>query len=168
MVLVNPRTVDQYRILRARKTYGTTGAGKWGEVQDCVDQLRAKTALDYGCGRSGLADLLDVPCARYDPAIPEYAELPTEKVDLVVCTDVLDHIPSDDIGDVLAHIRSLSPFAFFHISTRLAVQILPNGENAHCSVYPAAEWLKCIRWHYHEARIVAEGDASVTVVTWET
>ena len=43
---------------------------------------------------------------RYDPAIPELSTIPIERADFIVNTDVLEHIPEQDIGDVLEHISA--------------------------------------------------------------
>ena len=64
------------------------------------------------------------------------------RADVVINTDVMEHIPAEDINEVLGHIKSLSNNVFFNISTRPANQKLPNGENAHCTVWSDEKWLR--------------------------
>ena len=97
--------------------------------------------LDYGCGRSGLADQLPVARAlKYDPAVEGYTELPGASVDLVVCTDVLEHIPEHHLPTVLTEIRSFSDLAVFTVAQKPAYFHLTNGDNCHCTCKPREWW----------------------------
>jgi len=33
---------------------------------------------------------------------------------------------------------------------------LPNGENAHCTIWPAEQWLPVLQRHFPEARLLIE------------
>ena len=85
------------------------------KIKDLVVRYRAKTILDYGCGK-GLQykeplpyasednwqtfdEYLGVTVYKYDPCVPEHSMLPPvgTKFDGVICTQVLNSIPDDDM-----------------------------------------------------------------------
>ncbi len=106
------------------------------------------TAIDYGCGKARAWKqynlkqfwrLQDVQL--YDPGVAEYALKPHTARDLVICTDVMEHIPEHLVDEVLADIFRLANKAvFLNISTRPASKRLVDGSNAHATVRPAAWW----------------------------
>ena len=93
------------------------------QVKDLVDRYNAKTILDYGCGK-GLQYIeplpygagpgvelpmdqwqtfdqyLGVTVYRYDPCVEEFETPPPAdaKFDGVICTQVLNSIPDDDMA----------------------------------------------------------------------
>ena len=165
--------IEQYRQLHARDIgYGQGSARLLGYIQLQVSHLAGvHTILDYGCGRSPLVDWLakinDATAFRYDPAIPEYDVLPASKVDLVLNTDVLEHIPETSLDDLLRRIRSLSENAYFHIATAPAKTILPNGDNAHCTVRDGGWWARKLRAHYDVVRpCPVDRKERCSFVTW--
>jgi S-adenosylmethionine:diacylglycerol 3-amino-3-carboxypropyl transferase len=57
---------------------------------------------------------------------------PPEPHDIVVCTDVLEHIEPDCLDDVLADIRRCTKkAALLVVATRPAMKTLSDGRNAH-------------------------------------
>ena len=90
---------------------------------------------------------------RFDPAIPEHAKYPQGPYDFLICTDVFEHIPEYGgttkkdliLENSIVHMLELSPNPFLNISTRKAMQILPDGQNAHCTVKHPQEWLEIIQ-----------------------
>jgi len=129
---------DTYRALNGNLheggNYGRHG-DKWaGEVTRLINRYGAKSVLDYGCGQGSLAQSLGPIVQEYDPAIANKDALPLP-ADLVVCTDVLEHIEPECLSDVLDHLRALSRLACFAvISTRAAQKFLADGRNAHLIV----------------------------------
>lgn len=109
-------------------------------------ELQATTILDYGSGTETLRQNLphiDVRC--YDPGIPGREQLP-EPADLVVCTDVLEHIEPKLLDNVLAHIASLAiKGVYLNIACGPARAILPDGRNAHLIVENGEWWLSRLR-----------------------
>jgi hypothetical protein len=98
--------------------------------------------LDYGCGQGSLARAIGDRVKEYDPAIPEKAAAPAP-ADLVVCTDVLEHIEPDCLAHVLDHLRDLTLKAcFVVIATRPAMKFLADGRNAHLIIETDAFWRK--------------------------
>ncbi len=66
--------------------------------------------------------------------------------DLIVCSDVLEHVEPDKIDAVLSHIFQISGMgAYVVIATRPANAILPDGRNAHLIVKPSAWWIDKIK-----------------------
>ncbi|MFA7188430.1 MAG: class I SAM-dependent methyltransferase, partial [Alphaproteobacteria bacterium] len=112
------------------------------EISLMIDYLKPKTILDYGCGKGVLVDLLsrkypDIKVYGYDPSVPGKNKLPKGKIDLVINTDVLEHIPSEILPSVLKNIAKISKNVIFMLHHALAYAILENGENAHCTVRPS-------------------------------
>jgi 2-polyprenyl-3-methyl-5-hydroxy-6-metoxy-1,4-benzoquinol methylase len=102
--------------------------------------------LDYGCGKAvgwnRMKRELDYPLLTlYDPAFKPYENKPTTQFDMVICTDVMEHIPEEDVMDVLKDIFSFArKGVFLGVSTKLANKLLPDGRNAHLTVKPASWW----------------------------
>lgn len=116
-----------------------------------VEGSNIQSVLDYGCGKAelwkqhGLRTLLGVKLFLYDPGVVEFQKKPGVPADLVICTDVMEHIPENCVDDVLKDIESFSKKAiFFSISTRKASKFLPNGQNAHVTVKPKEWWMEKI------------------------
>lgn len=121
--------------------YGVSGAKYSEQVLRLSQQLQTRNVLDYGCGKCTLAANLPFLITNYDPFIPAYAERP-QPHELVVCTDVMEHVEPEYITTVLRDIASLcTKAAFFQIATREAKKVLPDGRNAHLVVKPAGWWL---------------------------
>lgn len=94
--------------------------------------------LDYGCGKGGLVDAIH--CHGYDPAVEKYSHRPAP-CDLVVCTDVLEHIEPDCLDHVLNDIFQLTnKISFIVVYTKPAEKFLPDGRNAHLIVKDGIWW----------------------------
>lgn len=131
-----------------RPDYGISGRRYADQVFNVAKQLQTRDVLDYGCGKCTLANAMPFRIQSYDPFIPEYAARPNP-ADLVVCTDVMEHVESEHVTAVLNDIRSLArKAAFFQIATRDASKTLPDGRNAHLVVKPAAWWLDELNAHF--------------------
>lgn len=129
----------------SRPDYGSYGhKWKW-RVYEVAEKYSCHTLLDYGCGKSTLAKVLKnlnyryLTITEYDPAIEGKTE--TVPSDLVVCTDVLEHIEPENLNNVLQHIQKMTKkVLFFCISTRLAGKVLSDGRNPHLSLHTALDW----------------------------
>lgn len=113
-------------------------------IRTLIDAADILTILDYGSGKGRYwseLDRPDVDVALYDPGIPQINVLPQGRYDMVVCTDVMEHVHEDDVPWVLREIVDKAHFAIFMtICTRLAVKRLPDGRNAHITVKPKGWW----------------------------
>ena len=126
----------------ADPSYGSGSGLKYAEfVKEAMRRTRSRTVLDYGCGKGSLKKVLGEFVSNYDPAVPEWSCMPSP-ADMVVCTDVLEHVEPAHIDAVLAHIRSLSlNAAFFVVACREAKKALPDGRNAHLIVESPEWWI---------------------------
>lgn len=142
---------DYRRQLQAKHAsiaWGKHGHSHAPEVLEFIEQLGARSVLDYGCGRATLAKALPgVKVQEYDPGVVGKDHLP-KPADLIVCTDVLEHIEPALLDRVLRHIYLLAKRgAYFVIATRPARELLPDGRNAHLIVQPPSWWLEKLREH---------------------
>lgn len=130
--------------------YGGRGA-KWAHVVvDLMQTYQASSVLDYGCGQGSLRRAImhhpnhaappGVRFDEYDPAIAGKDHAPSF-ADLVICTDVLEHIEPERLDAVLTHVRSLARKAIFAvISLKDSNKTLADGRNAHLIIRPANWW----------------------------
>lgn len=140
-MLITDDYLAQQKALHADpRGYGTKGS-KWAPtVREIVTEAAIATVLDYGCGQGSLGRALEWDVREYDPAIPGKDRAP-EPADLVVCTDVLEHIEPDCIGAVLDDLKRVTlKRAFIVVSLVPAGKNLPDGRNAHILLKPRAWW----------------------------
>ena len=149
-------------------------------VAQLARHVGARTVLDYGAGKAKLYRETDlelpdgriVPSVReywgveeirpYDPGVKEFATRPTCTFDGLVSTDVLEHIPEEDIDWVLEECFAFATrFVFMNIASYPAEKVLPNGWNAHVTIQPVDWW----RARIETAAAAWEGDAYVFLVT---
>lgn len=146
--LITPAYLEEQRWLHcAPRGYG--GKGRrwapivWGiaTVYDCASML------DYGAGQGTLEIALresGVPfsLASYDPAVGIFTR-PPARADLVVCTDVLEHVEADCMDAVIEHIAGLTrKVLFVCISTVATSKTLSDGRQCHISLHDR-EWWRC-------------------------
>jgi Protein of unknown function DUF115 len=171
---------EQYRELN-RKLHDSpekfgTGSWRWSEmVRTIMDETESKTVLDYGCGKGNLKHALGDPewLREYDPAIPGKDEEPVVGSDLVVCTDVLEHIEPELLDSVIDNIHVLAKRAvFLVISTKTAKKFLEDGRNAHLSLHDADWWKEKLskkfvigHWKVDGTEVVMVGTSLLEVVS---
>ena len=135
-----------------------------GTIKQIIDHNGAKTILDYGSGKGlqygeipiTLADgrsfnsfqqfwgVEKITC--YDPCCSSHDTLPSGRFDGVICTDVLEHCPEEDLPWILAEIFGYADdFVFITAALYPATKNLPNGENAHCTLKSPAWWKELIK-----------------------
>lgn len=135
---------DQYRrlnrALHDEGSYGRKG-DKWAaRVQQLIERFEPRDILDYGCGQGALGRALDRTIREYDPAIAGKDARP-EPADLVVCTDVLEHVEPECLDGVLDELQRLTRVCLFAVvSTRPAKKFLADGRNAHLIIEPWSFW----------------------------
>tara|TARA_R100000656_G_scaffold63094_1_gene48520 strand:- start:700 stop:1272 length:573 start_codon:yes stop_codon:yes gene_type:complete len=147
---LNEQLVEEYKRFHSENEnhyWGDMLRHNSRQIEKLIKETESKTLLDYGCGK-GLQYFVDnehknwgVMPTLYDPGIEKFSTLPDNLFDGVISTDVMEHIPECDIQETLGWIfKRARLFVFLAISTRPAVTILPNGENAHCTVQPIEWW----------------------------
>lgn len=143
-----------------RSDYGTSGH-KWAPlVLAMVNKHNLSSVLDYGAGKRTLRNAMlpfEFEMREYDPAIPDLSGHP-EPADLVVSTDMLEHVEPECLSAVLGDIeRCAKRFVFLTVATRPAVKFLADGRNAHLIVQPCSWWLQRLEFRWKLLRI--EGNA---------
>lgn len=139
------RYTEEYKALQqqlhAQGNYGGSGHKHAQYVLQLAQQLGSREVLDYGCGQCTLAKSLPFRITNYDPMQPEYDTEP-EPHDLVVCSDVLEHIEPECLESVLEHLRSLTKrVCFIDVACRPANKTLADGRNAHLIQDEPTTWL---------------------------
>lgn len=146
---ISPKYLQAQKELHKNpKGYGGRG-DKWASaVKHLARCFKCKSVLDYGCGRGTLAQKLyklkadGVEVFEYDPAIYGKHSIPKYKsFDLVVCTDVLEHIEPDKLAVVIEHLQELTnKVLFLVIATRPSNKFFPDGRNVHLIIEPDSWW----------------------------
>lgn len=128
--------------LHARGGYGTSGYKHAQHVLELAKRLETRSILDYGCGQQTLQKNVPFAITNYDPFIPGCEDEP-EAHDIVVCSDVLEHIEHDCLIEVLTHIHSKTKrMLFVDVAQRPAKKELADGRNAHLIQESTTWWLQ--------------------------
>lgn len=139
--------IGAYMEIHCSRHYGSSATELHLESIAKVVRTRGpRSILDFGCGRSDLVAhfWLDGArqIARYDPALPSLKCMPEGDFDLVLCCDVLEHVPMAGVDKVLQQVRRKSASAVFTISTKPARAKLPDGRNSHVTLLTNTEWTR--------------------------
>ncbi len=130
-------------------------------IKEIIKKNNIKNILDYGCGKAfyyenktnlydinnqSLKQLWQVDIDLYDPCYEDRSNIEeNKKYDLVLCIDVLEHIPQIDIDWVLNRLISkANKYLFINVACYPAIALLPNGENAHINLNNPDWWHKKI------------------------
>ena len=100
--------------------WGTTGWKYSGDLM--VNAIKArpyvKTVLDFGCGKGTMKPYLeqrcDVEVFEYDPGIPGKDTFPTGQFDMVISSDVLEHVEPDLLDDTIKQLEKLTRWVMCH------------------------------------------------------
>lgn len=114
------------------------------------------TILDYGCGKGVLGEYIVKNCSRelswtnYDPGMPEYDTLPKGTFDLVITTDVLEHIEEESLPIVLKQLAERTGKLLYNdIACYLTGSIFMEGpykgRDMHLTVEPPTWWREQLR-----------------------
>lgn len=147
--LISPEYLELNRRLHTeRPDYGTSGAKHANEVLSIMKRCGLTSVLDYGCGK-GLFGIAmaekGVPIWEYDPCVEGKEESP-RPADIVVCTDVLEHIEPDRLLFVLKDLqRVVKKIGYFVVHTGPASKVLADGRNAHILQQPREKWAETLR-----------------------
>ncbi len=126
-------------------------------IAGLIKATGAETLLDYGSGKAkfyapypgdvpesrfkSLKEWGDVKVTCYDPGYEPYSGPIEPKYDGVICTDVLEHIPEEDIPWVLDKLFAhANKFVYAVAACYPARKQLPDGQNAHCTVLEPRWW----------------------------
>lgn len=154
-------------------SYGVSGHLYAREVAALAESIRAANILDYGAGKRTLEKALahwlefhQTSLSNYDPGVPGLENISgttNGKFDLVVCTDVLEHIEPECLDDVFDHIYSLTRTALYvAVHCGPAIKTLPDGRNTHLIqrspewwLNEIVRWFHVVKWHTNERGFTA-------------
>jgi len=152
---------------RENLAYGVGGGKHAPTVLKLIETTKTRSVLDYGCGKGYLGKALaehGVPIWEYDPAIPGKQESP-RPADLVICTDVLEHVEPERILYVLDDLRRcIRQVGYFTIHTGPAQKKLADGRNTHLIQRNEAWWRKKLGKFFNVAKIFVVGQELHIVV----
>lgn len=125
-------------------------------IRKLLTETESHTMLDFGCGRGEayksphkLYKQLGLPrhaVTLYDPAFMPTSALPTGKYDLVVASDVLEHIPEHEIDEFVARLFGYAKKAVWaSVCCRPAKKTFPDGRNLHVTVKPFDWWVEVFK-----------------------
>jgi hypothetical protein len=151
---------ERFRGYSAENTFdGRSLKPQARRIKRLIESTGALRILDYGSGKGRQYDTApftsetgqawdtvmdywgvdEVLC--FDPGYAPFSKLPEGRFDGVICTDVLEHCPEEDLGWIVGEIFGYAErFVFATIACYPAKKRLPNGENAHCTIRPAQWW----------------------------
>ena len=137
--------------------YGVGGRKYKDTVLKISEKMGTTSILDYGCGKGYLAKELPFPIWEYDPGIPGKDDAP-RPADIVVCTDVLEHIEPDNLLAVLSDLkRVVRKVGYFVIHTGPAQKTLPDGRNTHLIQQGKQWWKNRLKAFFHVGSIQEKG-----------
>jgi hypothetical protein len=162
---------NDYAALHSRNPgFGQTGLRLMGYIRPLIDDCSASLILDFGCGKGALGKKLATQgfdVRLFDPYVPDYAEVPEEKFDLVLCTDVMEHIPIEDLDNIIKNISEYSSRVVFVVSLTFADMLLSDGTNAHCTIRSEDWWRERLGRHFSVIdKVPTRQDTAVCFVTW--
>jgi hypothetical protein len=128
-----------------------------------IHKVGATTVLDWGCGGAAAYSsphklwyhwgLARKDVTLYDPSFKKFSTLPARKADMVVCSDVLEHIVGNEVDAFISNLFTRAMKAVWaSVCCREAKKVFPNSTiNLHVTIKPYA-W-----WHDRFTRLAPEG-----------
>ena len=155
---------EQHQNLPPEQTFSGQSLPRHGQnIKQLIDAHGAKTILDYGSGKgvqytsvrislpggqqfNTIPDYWGVDSVTcYDPGYEPFSRLPNGLFDGVICTDVLEHCPREDMHWIVNEIFSFAEkFVYANVACYPAKKRLANGENAHCTIESVDGWQSLI------------------------
>jgi hypothetical protein len=152
------------------KEWGGNGARNGGlEIGRMLDRaipkLNVRSVLDFGAGRGTLGEYIrerfpKIEWTDYDPSVEGIDKVPRRTFDVIVSTDVMEHIEPESLNDTLAWIREHADIAQFHmIACGPTNRKLPDGRDVHLIQQPMKWWVPKFtvdRWILSETGVVEQ------------
>jgi len=150
-------------------------------------QNRAVRVLDYGCGKASHIHSPAMPDKKtffqymephavqvywcYDPGFVEYSQKPPKQCfDIVICADVMEHVPESEVDKTLQEIGSAisgKGHVLFTISCKPAVKHFADGENLHVTVKDPDWWKDRIKKNMSRKHIYVLFETAEGNVEWK-
>ena len=139
--------------LPPQKTFAGFSLVRWiPEIKSIIQKTESKSIIDFGCGKA-MAYKEKITCPNikhfwklenitlYDPGVKEYSLYPNFNADGIICTDVIEHITSEDVINFIENLFLLSnKFVFLVIATQPASKYFDDGRNIHLTLKSDKEW----------------------------
>lgn len=136
---------------------GTSLAPHVGVIGQLIAAHRPDTLLDYGSGKGRLyqdspaheagsrhkvlGEWPGVAITCYDPGYAPYAKEVEGRFDAVISTDMLEHVPEEDVPWVLDELFARATRFLYVVAACFAARKhLPDGQNAHCTIMSPEWW----------------------------
>ena len=130
-------------------------------IKQIINSTKSNSIIDFGCGKAkyyfenvkienvtynNIADFWKVQkYFLYDPGVKNFSKYPTKKADGLICIDVVEHIPEQDVINFIEELfRLANKFIFVVIACYPAKKKLPDGRNVHLSIKTIDDWKKII------------------------
>ena len=146
----NMKTISEEYVIQLEKLHdqkasfgdakGLKPIAKW------IDKFKPTSVFDYGCGKGGFVKAItesypDIKAIGWDPGHPDFKERAPGPYDMLISTDVLEHIEPVFLDNVLKDVHeTFSKCAFLIIATSPAKKFLADGRNAHLIVETPGWW----------------------------
>lgn len=157
-----------------KDTYNGSSTIKFAEIlKKVITKNNYRSLLDYGSGKGDayhtktifidktyppLKDFWNIDPTLFDPGVP-YPKPKNSKFDIVISIDVLEHIPYQDLNWVISEMFEFSKeMVFINVACYEAKSKLPNGKNAHVSVFDEMWWcgfISAIASNHNKKALVA-------------
>jgi hypothetical protein len=171
--IITPYYKDQIKTLHEmlqtkQRRWGSTSARNFGDEIKCflTKKNRVRSLLDFGSGQSSMKGFLEenlpkkqldmLEIVEYDPGIPGKDILPDRDFEMIISSDVLEHVEPECIDETIAWMQAhTTRFLYHHIACDPAGINLPDGRNVHLITEDLAWWMKKFThpdWQWMEAR----------------
>ena len=136
--------IDQHRLLHAnpKEFRGRALVAHIAAIDALLRTHACHSILDYGCGKAQCWPIQwQDRITGYDPAYEPYSVRPQGSYDMVICTDVLEHVPESAVDRVIRDIFDYrEKWVYLCICTRASGKRLPDGSNKHVTIRPNSWW----------------------------
>ena len=108
---------------------------------------QVRSILDFGCGKGTLAQYIRqyaplMTVSEYDPSVPGKDTIPDRQFDMIVSTDVMEHIEPESLTETLEWIQNHARLGQFHvIACGPTNKVLPDGRDVHLIQQPINWWV---------------------------
>lgn len=164
-MIINPDYKQQLQDAHKNPKWMKGASGLHSKIDKFLIEYTAQSVMDFGCSQGGLIKSIkekypNITVAGYDPGIPEYEVLPNGPFDVIVSTDVLEHVEYEYINDTLKQIgERFTKACYLIIASYPAKKKLPDGRNAHIIIESFDWWKQRLEQHITGTIVQAESCA---------
>lgn len=141
---ITPEYKEQLKKMHESASFGKR-AKMPKHLESFIEEISPRSILDFGCGKGNLVSLMkekypEKTILGYDPGNAKFDKsIDNISVDLLVSSDVLEHVEPHLIDETLSYLSTKSKFIYHLISLAPAKRKLPDGRNAHL-IQESPEW----------------------------